>query len=264
MSGKAKVQDIGVSKSGHVATVELQRPPNNFLDVALIGDLASVLADLDGDESCRAIVLASAGKHFCAGANLGKRLADEASGKQAQPPGKHLYHEAIRLFQTHKPIIAAVHGAAVGAGLGLALAADFRVGCSEARFSANFVRQGYHPGFGMTCTLPRIVGEQKAAWLFYTGERIDGDAALAMGMIDRLVPFDQVRSTAQAMAQEIADSAPLAVMATRATLRRNLEVEFGAATHREFFQQTWLRDTADYKEGVKAMNERRMPNFKGV
>jgi enoyl-CoA hydratase/carnithine racemase len=160
-------------------------------------------------------------------------------------------------------VIAAIHGAAVGAGLGLALLADFRVASEEARFSANFARQGYHPGFGTTCTLPRIVGAQKASWLLYTGERIDGREAFAIGLVDKLVSAADVRSAAQSMAAEIARSGPLAVLATRATLRRSLEVEFIAATHHEFFEQNWLRATDDFREGVKAMNERRLPNFRG-
>ena len=187
--------DINVSKNGHIGTVELNRPPNNFLDMELIGEVAGAFEEFDRDDNIRAIVLCSAGKHFCAGANLGQRLANEAAGKPAQT-GKHLYHEANRLVRTKKPFVAAVQGAAVGAGCGLALVADFRVGCSEARFSTNFARQGYHPGFGTTHTLQRIVGVQKASWLLYTGERIDGDEAFKIGLIDRLVPLDKVRDTA--------------------------------------------------------------------
>ena len=253
--------DINVSKNGHIGTVELNRPPNNFLDMELIGEVAGAFEAFDRDDNIRAIVLCSAGKHFCAGANLGQRLVNEAAG---QPPqtGKHLYHEANRLVRTKKPFVAAVQGAAVGAGCGLALVADFRVGCSEVRLSTNFARQGYHPGFGTTHTLQRIVGVQKASWLLYTGERIDGDEAFEIGLIDRLVPLEKVRDTAYAVAEEIARSAPLAVQATRVTLRRDLEREFAAATEREFFEQTWLRATDDYKEGVAAMNARREPNFK--
>jgi enoyl-CoA hydratase/carnithine racemase len=103
---------------------------------------------------------------------------------------------------------------------------------------------------------------QKASWLLYTGERIDGDEAFKIGLIDRLVPLAKVRDVAYEMAEEIARSAPLAVQATRVTLRRDLERNFAAATEREFFEQTWLRATDDYKEGVAAMNARREPQFK--
>ncbi len=255
--------EIGVSIEGHVATVELRRPPNNFLDVELIGELASALEALDRDANVRAVVLAAAGKHFCAGANLKKRVDDEAAGKKQAVQPRHLYHEAQRLVLTRKPIVAAVHGSAIGAGLGLALVADFRVTCKEARLAANFAAMGYHPGFGMTVTLPRLVGHQTAKWLFLTGKRIPGEEAVAMGLADRLVPQDQVRKAAQEIAAEMAKCGPLAVQATRETLNGDLYPAFRAATEREAFIQMMLRETNDFKEGVKAGFDRRDPVFTG-
>ena len=254
-------EDVGVTLDGHVATVEIRRPPNNFLDTDLIASLAAALEALDEDANCRSIVLAAAGKHFCAGANLVKRLD---AGQPTVAQRRHLYHEAQRLVQTKKPIVAAVHGSAIGAGLGLALVADFRVSCNEARLAANFTALGYHPGFGMTATLPRVVGHQKAQWLFYTGRRLTGQEAFAMGLVDRLVEQDKVRQTAQEMAGEFAQIAPLALQATRATVRNELIPAFRAATEREAFQQQWLRETGDFKEGVLASNERRPPKFTGA
>ncbi len=257
-------EEVGVSVDGHVATVELRRPPNNFLDVDLIANLASVLEALDDETNVRSIVLAAAGKHFCAGANLKKRVDDEAAGKQQAARPRHLYHEAQRLVQTRKPIVAAVHGSAIGAGLGLALVADFRVTCKEARLAANFTALGYHPGFGMTVTLPRLVGHQRAKWLFLTGRRLPGDEAYAMGLADRLVAQNQVRQVAQEMAAELAKSGPLALQAARETLNLDLVPAFRAATEREMFQQQVLRETNDFKEGVKAGFDRREPVFTGT
>jgi len=257
-------KEIGVSIDGHVATVELRRPPNNFLDIDLIGELASALEALDEDNNCRSIVLAAAGKHFCAGANLKKRVDDEAAGKKQVTQPRHLYHEAQRLVQTRKPIVAAIQGSAIGAGLGLALVADFRVTCKEARLAANFAAMGYHPGFGMTVTLPRLVGHQTAKWLFLTGKRIPGDEAFELGLADRLVAQDQVRQVAQEMAAELAKSGPLAVQATRETLNGDLFAAFRAATEREAFIQMMLRETNDFKEGVKAGFDRRDPVFTGT
>lgn len=249
-----------VSLSGLVATVELRRPPNNFVSVAMIAELADQLERLDQEPNCRAIVICSEGKHFSAGADLGSRGPD---GRETVARGRHLYKEAIRLWRTAKPIVAAVHGAAVGAGLGLAVMADFRVGCAEARFSANFTRLGFHPGFGLTATLPRLLGSQHAALMMYTGRRLSGQEAKAIGLIDELVPMEQVREAAVALAQEIAQSAPLAIQATRETLRRGLAAAVQAATEREYQEQNWLRDTADFREGVRAMSERRLPDFRG-
>ena len=256
-------EEVGVSMEGHVATVELRRPPNNFLDTDLIASLASALEALDKDANCRSVVLAAAGKHFCAGANLVKRVDDQAAGRPVVQR-RHLYHEAWRVIQTRKPIVAAVHGSAIGAGLGLALVADFRVSCKEARLAANFAALGYHPGFGMTATLPRVVGHQRAQWLFLTGRRIPGDEAFAIGLVDRLVEQDMVRKAAQEFAAELAQIPPLAMEATRATLRTDLIPAFKAATEKEQFQQQWLRETNDFKEGVKASAERRPGNFTGT
>ena len=252
-------EEIGVSIDKYVATVELRRPPNNFLDIELIGDLATALEALDKDASCRSIVLASAGKHFCAGANLKKRVDDEAAGKKTVTQARHLYHEAQRLVQTKKPIVAAVHGSAIGAGLGLALVADFRVTCKEARLAANFCALGYHPGFGMTVTLPRVVGHQTAKWLFLTGRRIPGEEAFAIGLADRLVAQDQVRQVAQEMAAELAKSGPLAVQAARQTLNGDFLAAFRAATEREAFVQNMLRETNDLDRKSTRLNSSHIP-----
>ena len=190
-------KDIGVETSGFVSLIEIRRPPNNFFDIALIHEIAGALEALDQDAGCRAVVLASQGKAFCAGANFGDGSAlDRAGqrpGEQAQPVG-HLYIEAVRLFRTGKPIIGAIHGAAVGGGLGLALVADFRVTCPEARFCANFTRLGFHPGFGLTATLPEVIGKTNAALMFYTSRRVTGEEAYRMGLADVLVAQDQVRA----------------------------------------------------------------------
>src|ERR1051325_8371888 len=221
MSDYTGFKEIGVSLDGMVATVEMRRPPHNFFDSLLIAESGEAFERLDDDPRCRAIVLAAAGRSFCAGADFSKRMDTGTVQEAARSGGgRPLYKEAIRLFRTKKPIVGAIHGAAVGGGLGLALVPDFRVTCSEARFSANFNRLGFHPGFGLTATLPRLVGAQQAALLFYTGRRISGDEAVRIGLADLLVPQAEVRSAAQALALEIAQSSPLAVLATRETVRR--------------------------------------------
>src|SRR5262249_59498352 len=117
-----------------------------------------------------------------------------------------------------KPIIAAVHGPAVGGGLGLAMAADFRVTCPEARFCANFTRLGFHPGFGLTVTLPAVIGETKAALMFYTSRRMSGEEAYAIGLADVLVPQDQVRDAAIKLAPEIRENSPPRLIPTPITI----------------------------------------------
>ncbi len=253
---------IGVTTSGHVTTVEIQRPPNNFFDIVLINEIADAFEAADADPNVRAMVLAAQGKAFCAGADFSRRNTGETAAP-AEGPVRHLYKEAVRLFRIRKPIVAAVQGAAVGGGLGLALMADFRVTCAEGRFSANFTRLGFHPGFGLTATLPRLVGPQQASLLFYTGRRVAGEEAVRIGLADMLVPLAEVRSAAQALATEIAQSAPLAVASTRETMRWGLADAVERATERELVEQEWLRQTQDFKEGIKATAERRLANFQG-
>jgi enoyl-CoA hydratase/carnithine racemase len=237
--------------------LEIRRPPNNFFDIDLIRDLAEALERLADDGECRAVVLCSEGKHFCAGANFGS--GERQSGIQREE--EHLYDVAIRLFEQPLPIVAAVQGAAIGGGLGLALAADFRVACSEARFSANFSRLGFHHGFGLSVTLPMVVGHQRSLELLYTGRRIDGDEALRIGLCDRLVPLAEVRSAAMALAEDIAASAPLAVRSIRKTMRGHLAESVRAALVREKAEQDRLIQTADWREGIRATAERRTPVF---
>ncbi len=241
-----------------VALAEIRRPPDNFFDHALIASLCEAFEALDDDPACRAIVLASEGRHFCAGANFGaKTKATEG------PAGRHLYDEAVRLFETRTPVVAAVQGAAIGGGLGLALMPDFRVACAESRWSANFARLGFHHGFGLSVTPPRLVGPQAAAELLYTGRRVKGEEAHALGLCDRLVPSEALREEATALAREIAISAPLAVDSIRQTLRGELPAAIRAATDREKAEQERLQQTRDWREGVRAMGERRKPEFEG-
>ena len=157
-----------------------------------------------------------------------------------------------------------MHGAAVGGGLGLAMMPDFRVGCPESRFSANFTRLGFHPGFGLTYTLPRIIGEKNAEMMFYTSRRIKGEDAYRLGLLDEIVPQDQVRDAAKALATEIAEASPLGVTQTRATMRVGIADKVREATDIELEIQNKLRVTKDFQEGVKAMAERRVPNFTGT
>ena len=260
------MSDIGIEKTGHVALVEIRRPPNNFFDIPLIKDIASAFESFDEDSNIRAIVLAAQGKAFCAGANFGDGSTLDARGRRSNEPGPGvapLYIEGNRLFRTKKPIIAAVHGAAVGGGLGLAMVADFRVTCPEARFCANFTRLGFHPGFGLTVTLPAVIGETKAALMFYTSRRVPGDEAYAMGLADVLVRQDQVRDAAIKLAAEIGENSPLGLIATRMTMRGGIADRVREATDHELEEQTRLRKTDDFKEGVKSMSERRVPDFKG-
>lgn len=248
--------DVTVEHSAQVAIVEIHRPPNNFFDTALIRAIADAYDHLDDDPDCRAIVLCAEGKHFCAGADFSWPAAGGSFAGD-------LYQQAIRLFRARKPVVAAVQGAAIGGGLGLALAADFRVGAPSSKFAANFSQLGFHPGFGITATLPRVVGQQQALEWLLTGERFGGEKAREAGLLDELAADGEVRPAALRFAERIAASAPQALVSIRATMRAGLAESVAAATAHELDEQTRLQQTADFREGVAAAAQRRPPLFTG-
>lgn len=255
---------VGVEREGLVGVVELRRPPHNFFDAGLIGEIGKAFEALDADPDCRAIVLAAEGRSFCAGADFSGQRPDAGSFSSGGIGAGSLYHEALRLFAIATPVVAAVHGAAIGGGLGLALVADFRVTCPEARWSANFARLGFHPGFALTATLPELVGGQHARRLLYTGARIDGMEAAAIGLADECVTdVGAVRERSLELAAEIAGSAPLVVQAVKRTLASGRLDRLRTTTDHELAEQVRLLATDDAREGIAAYAERRPPAFHG-
>jgi enoyl-CoA hydratase/carnithine racemase len=252
--------EAAVSLQENIGIVEIRRPPDNFFDVTLLDALVSGFSRLVAEPTCRAIVLASVGKAFCAGGNF----STLGRGGGTARSGGRLYAAALQLFRCPKPVIAAVQGLAIGGGLGLALVADFQVVTPEARFAANFVKLGIHPGFGVSATLPRVVGSQRAALMLYTGRRIKAEEALTWALADMLVPQEQLRPAAIALATEIAEAAPLAVQATRTTMRAGPVELVRAQTEHELAEQNKLIATNDFREGIKAVAERRTGRFMGT
>jgi enoyl-CoA hydratase/carnithine racemase len=253
-------ESVDVQLYGHVRLLRFHNPPQNFATVGLLREIADRLDTFDADPQVRAIVLASEGKAFCAGADL---VSPNGFGAAGDDPLAEFYAQAIRIFASRKPIVAAVQGAAVGAGLGLALAVDFRVAAPEARFSANFVKLGFHPGFGLTHSLTRVIGQQRATQMFLTGSRYKTEEVSGWGLVDRVAQGEKLIETALALANEIAENAPLALLATRATLRAGLVDDVRTALVREHQEQLKLKVTEDFAEGVRAMTERRAGKFQG-
>jgi 2-(1,2-epoxy-1,2-dihydrophenyl)acetyl-CoA isomerase len=248
--------DVTVERrDDHVSVVSMRRPPNNFFDTSLVAALADRYEELAADGSCRCIVLASEGRHFCAGLDFGSNAGQDIGA---------LYLEARRLFAAPLPVVAAVQGAAIGGGCGLALSADFRVASADSRFSANFARLGFHHGFGLSVTLPAVVGQQSAADLLMTGRRVRGSEAMTLGLCDRLAPEGDELEHALVYAGEIAAAGPLAVRAIRATLRQGLLERVTEAMEHERSEQLRLGDSRDFAEGVRASAERREPRFSGT
>lgn len=251
---------IKVETQGNVALLTFHNPPHNYATIAVLRGLADALDALGEQPEVRAIVLASEGKAFCAGADF---VSGAGFGGTSDDPLREFYDEAIRIFRSRKPIVAAIQGAAVGAGLGLAVSADFRVASPEARFAANFVKLGFHPGFGLTCTLPRTIGHQRASEMFLTGARYKAEEVSPWGLVDRIVDAADLRDAALRFATEIAENAPLSLLATRATLRGELAEQVVATLIHEHAEQQKLAVTEDHAEGVRAVAERRPGNFSG-
>ena len=253
-----KFKDISVSIKQHLAYVEINRPPNNFFDANLIQQIADAYESLDEEDECRVILLKSEGKNFCAGANFGQ----DEDMLDKSVPYKKLYAQAVRLFRTRKPVIAIVQGAAIGGGLGLALSADFRVACHEARFAANFAKLGFHPGFGSSITLPRVVGVQKAMDMLFTARRVTGEEAFKIGLADKFCSKEKIIEEAEQLAMEIASSAPMAVESIRSTLHGNLADQIEQIVDWELSEQVRLQKTEDFKTGIAASLSRETPQFK--
>jgi 2-(1,2-epoxy-1,2-dihydrophenyl)acetyl-CoA isomerase len=251
---------LRVTLEDGIGLLEMRRGPANHFDEDIIGRIVDAAREFDDDSRCRALVLASEGKHFCAGADF-----REGGGfaHDRVPASARLYRQAAQLFEIRTPIIAAVQGTAVGGGLGLACVADFRVADVNTRFAANFALLGFHQGFGLSVTLPDLVGRQAAADMLLTGRRVGGAEAVQIGLADRLAEPGRQRETAFAWARSIAAAAPLAVRSIRATLRADLAQRVRDALERELAEQARLWETRDSAEGIAASLERRTPVFRG-
>ena len=251
---------VTMELDGDVAVVTLRRPPHNLLTEPALAALADAVHGLP--PSTRAAVVCSEGRSFCAGADF--RAGDapdptDDAGFNARTGA--FYAQAVRVFAAPVPLVAAVQGAAIGAGFGLALACDLCVVGERGFFQANFVRLGIHPGFALSLTLPRTVGPGRAAELLLTGRRVGAGEAVEMGLAQHQVDAGGERDRALELAATVAAGAPLAVAATRATLRAGLVEAARQAMEHELAEQSALAGTAHAQEGVAAMLEGRPPRF---
>ncbi|HUI03921.1 MAG TPA: enoyl-CoA hydratase/isomerase family protein [Acidimicrobiales bacterium] len=265
-SGEASRPRAGVEvtaeRHGAVAVVTLRRPPHNLLTEPVLRSLADALSALA--DGTRAAVVCSEGRSFCAGADFRSGDApDPTDGGGFEARTAAFYAQAARVFGSPLPLVAAVQGAAIGAGFGLALACDLCVVGERGWFQANFVRLGIHPGFALSMTLPRALGPARAADLLLTGRRLGAVEAERLGIAQRVAAAGEEVAGALALAQELAAAAPLALAATRATLRQGLAEAARAAMDHELAEQSALAGTADAVEGVNAMLEGRAPLFEG-
>lgn len=269
MSASSTVQENPVVLEKHeqgVATLTLNRPERlNALNNELAAALNEALARAARDASIRAVVLTGTGRAFCAGGDLGHIGKARESGEAArlEPLLRAGMQMVVEMRAMPKPVIAAVNGAAAGAGMNIALAADIRIAAEEATFGQNFSKVGLFPDYGGTFFLPQLVGPSKAAEMFYTGDMIDASTALRLGIVSSVVPASQLVAEAMALARKIANGPPLAVKAAKEVLFGSQRKALEEALEKEVHYQMQCFLSEDCREGVRAFFEKRKPNFGG-
>jgi enoyl-CoA hydratase/carnithine racemase len=259
--------EIRYEAADHVATLTWNRPEQrNALTPTMLGETMDAVREAQDDAAVRVLVITGAGRAFCAGGDTKAMAQVVSTGSPDSLAGERLgqiQELQLMLRRFPKVVIAAVNGAAYGAGLDLACAADFRLAADTARFCEVYVRLGLAPGGGGAWLLPRIVGVTNALDLVLSGEPIDAAEALRIGLVSRVVPAAELTSATREFATRFVLSAPRSVQIAKRTLSRGLEMSFEASL--DFIRPhiAALRQTEDHKEGLRALQERRLPRFEG-
>ena len=263
MAYEALLYDV----SDHIATITLSRPERlNALSPQMREELHDAITTSNDNDHVRVIVITGAGRGFCSGGDVKAMNERNKSGagtalEDAMVPARDAAVLAMR--DSRVPIIAAVNGAAAGAGMNIALACDIRIAADNAKFGQTFTRRGLHPDWGGTYFLPRLVGMAKACELIFTGKMIDAAEALRLGIVTEVTRLEDLMPTVRALAAEIAAGPPIAIRLARRAMYRNADSNLREALEYETFAQNLCRETEDSKEGVRAFVEKREPQFSG-
>jgi len=250
-----------------IATLTLNRPDRlNALGGSLREDLHDAVARSAADPEVRVMVITGAGKGFCSGGDV-KAMGEAKAGQRERPliekiaPGRDRTLLAMR--EAPQPIIAAVNGAAAGAGMNLALGCDIRIASTAARFTQAFVKRGLHPDWGGTYFLPRVVGTAKACEMIFTGDVIDAAEAERLGIVSRVVAPEELMPAAYELARRIAAGPPVAIRLAKRSIYANADLDLRGALQVETMAQNICFETEDATEGIRAFGEKRAPVFKG-
>jgi enoyl-CoA hydratase/carnithine racemase len=252
-----------------IVTLVLNRPETrNAMTPAMGEEVVQAVAELRADTSVRVLVLTGSGKSFSSGGDLGMIARDTGASSGGEAPTmagapRDFYARYLAIRQLPMPTIAAINGHAIGAGLCIALACDMRIASADAKMGMTFTRLGIHPGMGATYFLPRLVGTARACELLFTGRVFDAAEAERLGIVDRVAPRDGFEAAVRGFAREIATSAPLAVRMVKKSIYRGVEHTLDEMLDYESLNQGLTFTTADAREGVTAIRERREPRFVG-
>ena len=272
-------QAVTFKKEDHIATIILNRPEVlNALNQQMEKELTQAIGQVSQDEEIRVLIIKGAGRAFCAGVDFRfgmvkakevevEKAAALPDSRQDLGKGKLLYavqkHAVITLQNLDKPTIAIVNGAAVGFGFDLALACDMRIGSPEARFSVAFTKMGLPPDSGGSWLMPRVMGLGKALEYIFTGDTINADEAYRIGILNRLVPAEQLEEEAMILARKIANGPPIAHRLSKMQVYKGLETDLETAMAFAAACVSIALSSEDHKEGIKAFAEKRPPEFKG-
>lgn len=263
--------DLLYERDQEVAILKLNRPDRmNAISSEMLGRLGEVLAEIDRDPSARVIVLTGEGRGFCSGLDMKDAMAGTGIGGSgalsAEGGATHMSTREIPTVTLHQidvPVICALNGPAAGYGLDLALGCDIRLMSDRAKLMPGFVKRGVVPESGGTWYLPRLVGWARACEIGFLGEDISPERALELGLVNRVVPHDQLMDETLRWAHQISNNAPLAVRATKRLYRHGLTEDFESHTHHVLMQVLLLFRSKDFQEGIRSFIEKREPKFSG-
>ncbi len=264
-----KYEHIEVTREGWIVTLKLNRPETrNSMTPAMGDEIAHAVSELKKDAAVRVVVVRGAGKAFSSGGDLGMLARDTglvAGGEGPTMAGspRDFYTRFLSITELPVPTIAAINGHAIGAGLCLALACDLRIAVRSAKMGLTFTRLGIHPGMGATYFLPRLVGTSRACDLLFTGRVFGAEEAERLGIVNRVAHEDEFEAATRAWAQEIASAGPIAVRLVKRAIYRGVHHSLAEMLDFESLQQSWTFTTEDAREGLRAMMEKRQPQFTG-
>lgn len=250
-----------------VAQITLNRPDNrNSMTDDVLDGLCAAVASVREDPDVRCLIVTGRGSSFCAGADFKSGVQRSEVASRYEAPNERslaMYSPFLSMTDVEVPTIAAMQGHAVGGGLGLAIVCDMRVANETARYGANFVRLGLHPGMATTYILPQLLGLPRATELLLTGRLISGREAAELGLANYAVPGDRVLDKARELAREVASAAPIAVRWAKRSIYRARSWDPRSFADLEAHLQSRTLETEDSQEGIRALLEKRPPDFKG-